>query len=87
MLYSDKLVPRDKDPSTGKTKFNLNDEIALSHWMENNLIMHFYPNSNFDQIEDNLIEHFNPPLNLAKNKNPINYEFRKNLSRLRNKIE
>lgn len=85
VLFDYKLIPRDRDPNTGKTKFCPEDESELSEWMKNNLIMFFLPNSDYDKLEKTLIEYFNPPLNLSKNKNPINIEFRKKLSELRNR--
>ena len=79
-----KLIPRDKDPNTGKTKFKPTDEEKLSQWMTQNLIMYFFPNTHHNKIETQLINHFNPPLNLSKNRNSINANFRKKLSLLRN---
>jgi hypothetical protein len=87
VLFGYKLIPRDKDPNTGKTKFCIEDEIKLSDWMQKNLIMYFLPNSDFNNLENKLIEYFNPPLNLSKNKSFINLDFRKRLSELRNKTE
>ena len=87
VLFGYKLIPRDKDPNTGKTKFCVEDEIKLSDWMQKNLIMYFLPNSEFNNLEDKLIEHFNPPLNLSKNRNLVNLDFRKKLSELRNKTK
>jgi hypothetical protein len=84
VLFGYKLIPRDKDPNTGKTKFGIEDEIKLSEWMHKNLIMYFLPTSDFNQIEIKLIEYFNPPLNLKDNKNIINADFRTQLSNLRN---
>ncbi len=87
VLFGYKLIPRDKDSNTGKTKFCIEDEIKLSDWMQKNLIMYFLPNSDFNILEDKLIEYFNPPLNLSKNRNLVNLNFRKKLSELRNKTE
>lgn len=83
VLFGYKQIPRDKDPNSGKTKFNEKDEMKLSEWMHSNLIMYFLPTSDFKSIEINLIKHFNPPLNLKDNKNLINIDFRKLLSNLR----
>ncbi|MBD3861906.1 GIY-YIG nuclease family protein [Olleya marilimosa] len=83
ILFNYKLIPRDKNPDSRKTKFELNNELELSEWMNLNLIMYFFPNLNFDDLENKLIEKFNPPLNLSKNKNLINENFRKKLSKLR----
>ncbi len=82
-LFGYKLVPRDKDPNTGKTKFNEIDEEKLTKWMLSNLVMYFLPTHNYYKIEFQLIAHFNPPLNLMGNNNSINTDFRKKLSRLR----
>lgn len=83
VLFGYKLVPRDKDPNTGKTKFSEADESRLSTWMAENLIMFFYPNHQYNRIEGELIKSFNPPLNLAGNSNSVNREFRNLLSQLR----
>lgn len=83
VLFGYKLIPRDSDPTTGKTKFDNEDEIKLSEWMCGNLIMYFLPTSDFDSIEIELINHFNPPLNLKDNSNTINFDFRRLLSSLR----
>ncbi len=84
-LFCYKKVPRDKDPSNGKTKFGLTDEIELSNWMKENLILFHAENNNPDSNELTLINKYNPPLNLSKNKNKVNEDFRKNLSKLRSK--
>jgi hypothetical protein len=78
-------IARDKDPSTGKTKFNEIDEIKLSEWMQSNLVLYFKSNLHPDNLEDELILELNPPLNLSKNSNIINQKFREKLSELRSK--
>ena len=83
VLFSYKQIPRDKDPDSGKTKFDEQDEQKLTNWMHSNLIMFFLPTMEFNTIEIMLIDHFNPPLNLKDNHNSINAEFRKLLSALR----
>ncbi len=83
VLFGYKQIPRDVDAENGKTKFDRMDEIKLTDWMINNLIMFYIPTTDFDTIELKLINHFNPPLNLKDNHNSINSEFRKLLSRLR----
>ncbi|MBD3581577.1 GIY-YIG nuclease family protein [Flavobacterium selenitireducens] len=85
VLFGYKQIPRDSDPTTGKTKFNIKDEQKLSEWMCNNLVMYFLPTSDFDNIEIELINHFNPPLNLKHNSNIVNLDFRRILSSLRAK--
>nr|WP_315145276.1 hypothetical protein [uncultured Flavobacterium sp.] len=85
VLFGYKQIPRDRDPTTGKTKFNIEDELKLSEWMSDNLIMYFLPTSDFNNIEIELINHFNPPLNLKDNSNIINFDFRRLLSSLRAK--
>lgn len=85
VLFGYKLIPRDKDPNTGKTKFNPKDEQELTEWMLENLIMYFLPTADFNSIEIKLINHFNPPLNLKDNQNEINADFRRLLSSLRAK--
>lgn len=83
VLFGYKQIPRDKDPTTGKTKFGNTDDQELTNWMYANLIVFFLPTSNFDSIEIKLINHFNPPLNLKDNHNNINPDFRQLLSQLR----
>jgi len=83
VLFGYKQIPRDSDPNTGKTKFKNVDEVKLSEWMCNNLIMFFLPTTEYDSIEIELINHFNPPLNLKDNSNIINADFRRLLSSLR----
>ncbi len=83
VLFGYKQIPRDKDPNSGKTKFNEQDELKLTQWMHSNLIMFFLPTMEFNNIEIMLIDHFNPPLNLKDNHNSSNAEFRKLLSSLR----
>jgi hypothetical protein len=85
VLFGYKQVPTDSDPTTGKTKFNSEDELKLSKWMCSNLIMYFLPTPDFNNIEIELIYHFNPPLNLKDNSNIINLDFRRLLSSLRAK--
>lgn len=85
VLFGYKLIPRDKDPNTGKTKFNIKDEQELSEWMLTNLIMFFLPTADFNSIEIKLINQFNPPLNIKDNHNEINADFRRILSSLRAK--
>ncbi len=82
-LFGYKLVARDKDPNTGKTKFASIDEETLTKWMASNLVLYFLPGRNYTEIELQLIAHFNPPLNLKGKYNKINIAFRKNLSSLR----
>lgn len=84
VLLGYKQIPRDKNPSNGKTKFGNSDEEKLSDWMCKNLILFFLPTSDFSDIEIDLINHFNPPLNLQSNHNHINADFRELLSALRN---
>jgi len=85
VLFGYKLIPRDKDPNTGKTKFDIKDEQELSEWMLTNLIMFFLPTADFNSIEIKLINKFNPPLNIKDNHNEINSDFRRLLSSLRAK--
>lgn len=85
VLFGYKLIPRDKDPNTGKTKFDIADEMELTSWMCDNLLMFTLPTSDFDSIEIKLINHFNPPLNLKDNHNSINADFRQLLSSLRSR--
>ena len=84
-LLGYQLIPRDANaPLNGKTKFNEDDEKALSKWMENNLLVFFYANAEYVSLDKELIKVYNPPLNLQGNFNEVNSEFRKRLSSLRN---
>lgn len=86
-LFGYNLIPRDSHyNSNGKTKFSAVDENKLSDWIRTNLLLFYYPNKDFVNVESDLIQSLNPPLNLDKNDNAINSEFRKHLSKLRNKI-
>ncbi|WP_374950681.1 GIY-YIG nuclease family protein [Mucilaginibacter sp.] len=78
-----KQIPRDK-VMNNKTKFELHNEMLLSDWMINNLILYYAENLNYSLDEDKLILQFNPPLNLKKNYSSENIAFRKYLSSLRN---
>lgn len=84
-LFGYNLIPRDSHyNSNGKTKFSVTDENKLSNWIKTNLLLFYYPNKEFENIESLLIQTLNPPLNLDKNHNSINSEFRKYLTKLRN---
>ncbi len=83
VLFIYKQIPRDKDPKSGRTKFNQKDELELTEWMHSNLIMFFLPTADYDNIELKLINNFNPPLNLKDNHNITNKDFRRLLSNLR----
>jgi hypothetical protein len=83
VLFGYKQIPRDKDGSLKKTKFNDENEKILSTWMGGNLIMYSLLTQDYEDIEKELINHFNPPLNLKDNHNIINLEFRQLLSQLR----
>ena len=87
ILFGYKKIPRDSDPETGKTKFSDTDELTLSEWMAQNLIMFFLPNKDHNSLELDLIRHFNPPLNLKDNHCSVNSDFRRLLSSLRGQSE
>lgn len=83
-LFGYRKIPRDKNnPSNGKTKFNDDDELTLSKWMNQSLILMYYPTSDCERLELQLIKALNPPLNLKDNDNAVNSEFRNKLSALR----
>jgi len=87
VLFGYKKIPRDSDPTTGKTKFSDADETKLSEWMAKNLILFVLPNKDHDGLELDLINNFNPPLNLKDNYCWTNMEFRRLLSSLRGQSE
>lgn len=82
-LWGYSFVKRDKNPGSTKTKFAEKDEKSITTWMQNNLLILFVANLNFEQDEQELIDKFNPPLNLDKNHNAVNSEYRQKLSKLR----
>lgn len=87
VLFEYRKTQCEREFETKNYKFIEEHEQELSQWMMNNLLMYYYiANDNLKEIETNLIEYLNPPLNLSKNKNEINKEFRKQLSKLRNTL-
>ena len=80
-------IPRDiNNPNNGKTKFNEQDEMQLSTWMNESLILFFNGDMDeFDlsQLEYDLIDYYRPVLNIQKNYDENNKLFRKELKRLR----
>ena len=79
-------IPRDKNhPDNGHVMFPKEDEDALTQWMQDNLLLYFYPNNDCTSLELPLINEFNPPLNLMENHNLVNAEFRCWLSAKRSK--
>ena len=64
-LLGYQLIPRDANaPLNGKTKFNEDDEKALSKWMENNLLVFFYANAEYVSLDIELITVYSPRLSL-----------------------
>jgi len=82
-LWGYTFVARDKTPNSKKTKFTDKDEMSITTWMRNSLLVLFVPNSNFEADEQELIDAFNPPLNLDKNHNVVNLNYRQQLKVLR----
>lgn len=79
-----KLIPRDiNSPQNGKTTFGEFDERTLTEWMKDNLLLFYYANNDYANVEKELIRIYNPPLNLQGNFNKTNLDFRKELSALR----
>ncbi len=83
-LFGYEFVPR-KEGDTKHKKFCIEDEIKLSAWMTNNLLLAYIKNDNPKPLEDELIDGLNPPLNLSKNHNQVNADYRRLLSELRNR--
>lgn len=69
-----------------KIKFIDTDEIVLSEWMHDNLLLLFKADRNFKMIEDEMIEVLNPPLNISNNHNSVNKDYRALLKTLRNDL-
>lgn len=83
-LLGFKLIPRDiNSPQNGKTTFGEFDERTLTEWMKDNLLLFYYANNDYANVEKELIRTYNPPLNLQENFNKTNLDFRKELSALR----
>ena len=86
-LFGYKKIPRDlNNPKNGKTKFLEEDEIKLSQWMNESLVLFFndkLDNYDLESLEYDLIDYYRPLLNLSKNYNAKNKNFRKELKRLR----
>lgn len=83
-LLGFKLIPRDiNSPQNGKTTFGEFDERTLTEWMKDNLLLFYYANNDYANVEKELIRTYNPPLNLQGNFNKTNLDFRKELSALR----
>ncbi len=83
-LFGYEFVPR-KEKDTKHKKFCIEDEMELSDWMKNNLLLAYMKNDTPEPFEDELIAGLNPPLNLSKNHNQVNADYRKLLSELRNR--
>ena len=83
-LMGFKQIPRDRNnPNNGKTKFCDTDEKTLSAWMADNLLLFYFANDEYEDLELHFINQYNPPLNLKDNHNSVNSEFRRLLSNLR----
>ena len=83
-LFGYELVPRNEKDTKHK-RFCIEDEMELSDWMKNNLLLAYMKNDTPEPFEDELIAELNPPLNLSKNHNQVNADYRKLLSELRNR--
>lgn len=86
-LQGFQLIPRDINSSqNSKTKFSEKDEDMLTTWMKTNLLLFYYDNNEYTDVEKELIRTYNPPLNLQDNFNKTNLAFRKELSALRSSL-
>ena len=84
-LLGFKLIPRSKkNPDDGKTTFEKCDEIKLSQWMRDSLIVYYaIVLDDIDSAENKFINSYSPPLNLSKVPMDRNQGFRSELSSLR----
>lgn len=84
-LLGFKLIPRSKkNPDDGKTTLEKCDEIKLSQWMRDNLIVYYaIVLDDIDSAENKFINSYSPPLNLSKVPMDRNQGFRSELSSLR----
>ena len=88
VLMGFKPIPRDvSDPHNGHTRFLPEEEVRLTDWMKDNLLVYFFPNDDYEAVEEELIASLNPPLNLMKNHNPVNSELRSHISYLRSQVQ
>lgn len=70
-------IPRDtKNPGNGHVRFCPDEEACLTAWMKDNLLVYYFSNDSYEEMEDEMIATLNPPLNLSKNANPVNSEIR-----------
>lgn len=70
-------IPRDtKNPGNGHVRFCPDEEARLTAWMKDNLLVYYFSNDSYEEMEDEMIATLNPPLNLSKNANPVNSEIR-----------
>lgn len=61
-LLGFKLIPRDiNSPQNGKTTFGEFDERTLTEWMKDNLLLFYYANNDYANVEKELIRIYNPP--------------------------
>ena len=74
-----------RDQRKQHKKFKIEDELKLTEWMKENLLVLYYENSSCKQDEEKMISVLNPPLNIDDNNNSENEEFRDELSSLRSK--
>ena len=77
------LAKKRTESILSKYRFEKDDEVLLSEWMINNLVLHYFVIDNPLIIEKLLIDQLNPPLNLKDNKNIENIDFRIRLKELR----
>lgn len=64
-LLGFKLIPRDiNSPQNGKTTFGEFDERTLTEWMKDNLLLFYYANNDYANVEKELIRIYNPPLSI-----------------------
>lgn len=74
-----------RDGNGKHLKLKTADEQRMTEWMQRNLVVLFYANSNCKDDEEKMIVTLNPPLNLDKNHCSENAGFRAELSHLRSK--
>jgi len=81
-------IPRDaKNPGNGHVRFCPAEEARLTVWMNDNLLVYYFPNDGYEDMENELIAALNPPLNLSKNANPVNSEIRALISQRRANVD
>ena len=62
VLFGFTPIPRDAGkPFNGHTRFCPDEEARLTAWMKDNLLVYYFPNDDYEEMENELIATLNPP--------------------------